>query len=259
MITVHVTFSMSAAESLRSALGLAGRSDEVVAMSDDLSFGPINPPDVAVRANWVEEALGFTDWAEMRPEMEQFWSKALSESSRRVVWVSRRSTREFCGFLEWLRRNGERPFEVIDLTDAYRATGMIHDRQYVESRLWELARPLAVEIEAAYRTTWERLCCENAPLRMLTPRGLESAPLDVFDNQILSYVGEDWIKAALLVGHFLAEWAYGDLSPAEIHQTGDVVPIARIAALIASGKLDGRGDPYELRTCTVRRGGGANP
>ena len=38
-----------------------------------------------------------------------------------------------------------------------------------------------------------------------------------------------------------------------VHQTGDMVPIARIAALIAMGKIEARGDPYELQTCTIRR------
>jgi hypothetical protein len=32
-----------------------------------------------------------------------------------------------------------------------------------------------------------------------------------------------------------------------------MVPIARLAALIEAGAIEGRGNPYELQTCMVRR------
>jgi len=253
MTTLHIVFGMSAAKSLREALSLTGKTDDVAAMCDDLSFGPINPPDLTARATWVEDTLGYTDWIELGPELEVFWSKALSGGYRPVVWVTRRSTTEFCGFLEWLRRSGERGFEIVDLTETHVSTGMIDHREFAEQQLWDLAKPLSQDAISSYRETWERLRREDAPVRMLTPTGLESAALDVFDDQLLGYVGEDWSKAAYAVGKFLAAWTFPDLTPGELHQTGDVLPISRIAALIASGKLEGHGDPYELRNCTIRR------
>lgn len=233
---------------------------------DDLSFGPINPPDIKVRSAWVEEELGYTDWETLAPELDTFWSESLADRPRRIVWVSRRCTMEFCGFLEWLRRNGERPCEIVDLTDTVFPDGgdsgglipapwigLIHDHQFAGARLWDLAKPLTAEARAAWLSLWDQLRSENAPLRVLTPEGLVSAPLSFFDDQILGYVGEEWGKAARVVGYFLYESAYESFSPAGVRQTGDMVPIARLAGLAETGRIEARGDFHELQGCTVRR------
>ncbi|MGO9359798.1 MAG: DUF1835 domain-containing protein [Xanthobacteraceae bacterium] len=57
---LHVVFTAAGAESLRAALKTEGRKERVVCLLDDLSFGPINPPDPDVRKTWVETELGFT-------------------------------------------------------------------------------------------------------------------------------------------------------------------------------------------------------
>jgi len=44
---IHLVFTPSGAGCLRSALKGAGRDDAVVAFFDNLSFGPINPPDAS--------------------------------------------------------------------------------------------------------------------------------------------------------------------------------------------------------------------
>ena len=268
MRALHILFSPSAAVDLRRALATVGKDDLVAAMADDLSIGPIDPPGRDLRAEWVEQALGYTGWDLVGRELDQFWSDALSDVPHRVAWVSRRSTMEFCGFLEWLRRNGERPCSVVDLTDVSvpskgatgasmlaPTTGLIHHDQFAGARLWELAMPLPAETRVKWLELWKRLRSENAPLRVLTSSGLQSAPLDVFDEQILSYVGVDWTKAALAVGRFLYASTYESFCAAGVHQTGDMVPIARIAAMIDAGRIEARGNPYELQTCTIRRRG----
>jgi hypothetical protein len=268
MSELHIVFSPSAAVDLRRALASAGKDAEVAAIMDDLSFGPINPAGGGLRAKWVDEVLGYSDWDEVERQLEPFWSETLSEQRVRIAWVSRRSTMEFCGFLEWLRRNGERPCKVVDLTDARfpsngdsgpeilaPATALIHDRQFSGARLWDLAAPLSSEARGEWTALWDRLRGENAPLRILSPEGLKSAPLDVFDAQILGCVDPDWGKAARAIGRFLYESAYESVCPAGVHQTSDLVAIARVAALIEAGKIEARGSPYALQTCTIRRPG----
>jgi hypothetical protein len=239
--------------------GRRGRGD------DGRPFRPIDPPGGGLRAKWVDEVLG---WDEVEQQLEPFWSETLSEQRDRIAWVSRRSTMEFCGFLEWLRRNGERPCKVVDLTEVRfpsngdsgpeilaPVTGLIHDRQFSGARLWDLAAPLSSEARGAWRALWDRLWGENAPLRILSPDGLQSAPLDVFDAQILGCVGPDWGKAAPAIGRFLYESAYESFCPAGVYQTSDLVAIARLAALIEAGKIEARGDPYAVQTCTIWRPG----
>lgn len=264
MSDLHIVFSPSAAGDLRHGLVAAGVSGTVTAFPDDLSFGPINPADAGLRTEWVGEVLGFGGWDEL--ELGRFWSEALSDGPQRIAWVSRRSTREFCGFLEWLRRNGERPCKVVDLTDVTfpsngdsgaritaPVTSLIHGYQFADARLWDLAAPLRSEERMKWLELWDHLRGENAPLRILSSTGLESAPLDIFDEQLLSVIDVDWSKAALAVGRFLHASAYEGFCSEGVHQTGDLVPVARIAALIDAGKIEGRGNPYEMKTCMVRR------
>src|SRR5258707_9486637 len=114
MSALHILFNPSAAADLRRALENTGGEDKVIAYCDDLSFGPINPPDTLARSTWVDQVLGYSGWEELAPELEEFWAEALAHRPERIVWVSRRSALEFCGFLEWLRRTGESPFKLVD-------------------------------------------------------------------------------------------------------------------------------------------------
>ena len=114
---LHIVFTPSGAGGLRDALKEAGQDDQVISLMDCHSFGPINPPDGELRRAWVEEELGYTDWEVVVAKSASFWTKALSLSDRKIGWLSRRSTQEYTGFLEWLWRLGEEPCEVVDRTD----------------------------------------------------------------------------------------------------------------------------------------------
>jgi hypothetical protein len=46
---LHFVFTASGAGCLVQALRKAGRNDQVITSADDLSFGPINPPDSSSR------------------------------------------------------------------------------------------------------------------------------------------------------------------------------------------------------------------
>jgi hypothetical protein len=113
---LHVLFSPSAAGDLRRALSLAGRPDRVACSFDHLGFGPINPPDCDLRTAWVEQMLGYPGWEDVMGQTAEFWRDALTPG-RKVAWMSRRTSLEYAGFLEWLWRLGDEACEVVDLTD----------------------------------------------------------------------------------------------------------------------------------------------
>jgi hypothetical protein len=262
MTEIHIVFGSSAAGELRRGLTMAGRSDRVFALDDDLSFGPIDPPDIATRAGWVQEALGYSDWGSLKHELEEFWASALADHPNPIVWVSRKCAFEFCGFLEWLHRRGDKPCSVVDLTDAVvqldeasgqsesvRCTGLVTGAQFAGAQLWGRARPLDAETRSVWAALWTRLRRENAALRVLEPEGLRSVELDWFDERILIHVDEDWNKAARSVGRFLGE----AFEPPGFFQTGDMLPISRLAALAAAGRIEARGDPFNIQTCSIRR------
>ena len=258
---LHVVFGMSAAGSLKQAIAMAGRDERVIGLPDDLSFGPVNPPDPVVRAAWVDRALIFEtesvgQWA---VGIEPFWGEAVTWQGPSVAWVCRHSASEYAGFLEWVWRQGEHECHVIDVTglviqvqprgEASRSVkigsfGQVHPKHIVDQCLWDRKRPLTVDERRDYRAEWARLRAENAPLRVIEADRLVSAPIGHFDPLIMSYVTHDWRKAARVVGDVLGGQTY--------HQIGEIVVIARLWALVEARRLEVRGEIGNVRRSDVR-------
>ena len=87
----------------------------------------------------------------------------------------------------------------------------------------------------------------DAALRTLTEDGLTSVPLSYFDDLLVSCTMTDWRKAARVVAEALVEtWESG------FFQVGEAVLAARIRALAAAGRIEGRGDLSKTRFSEVR-------
>ena len=234
----HIVFGEAGSLELRDALRQLGRDDPVLEFPDDLGFGPIAPSDSATRAKWVGETLGDDDWQQIVPHVEEFWARALSGSEHQVVWLSRRVTRDYAGFLEYLWRIGDRPCDIVDLTDTMvsvrgsdgsvrrsrRAVcaGFTKSYQFLDGNLFSHAVPLADEARAAYRSEWEQLRSENAPLRVVTDDlRLISAPLSYFDDAMLKQMQPRFLKATRIIGFALVEkW------DSDIFEVGDFLVAA---------------------------------
>jgi hypothetical protein len=250
MPPLHVVFNPPAAAELRRALAQIGRDDRVVGLFDDLSFGPINPPDPGPRAQWMERELGWKGWEEVGDEVAAFWATALAHRGPRVAWMSRRSAQEYAGFLELVWRLGDSPCELVDLTEV---TFTSTDKKSGEQRTWlagslghlpawrivdanllALPRALTPETRDALRSTWRVLRDENAALRVLRPNlKLISAPISFFDDQLLSKARADrWLKASRVVAETMASF-YDD----DLYQTGDLVLASRVHRLVETGRL----------------------
>jgi hypothetical protein len=248
----HFVFTPSGAGCLVQALRKAGRDDLVVASFDDLSFGPIDPPDSSLRAKWVENELGNTEWHQHAAESERDWNEARFPGHRKVAWLTRRSAMEYAGFLEWLWRLGDAPCEVVDLTEvrvSYRpkdgparppclamSLGMLHHDKICSDKLWDLAEPLQETARGRYHGLWRQLRSENAPLRVSDGDRLISAPISFFDSELMSYVTDDWQKVSRVVGPAMVSQMDDD-----ILQAGDMFLAARINNLAENGRLEIRG------------------
>jgi hypothetical protein len=75
---LHIVFGESAGGALRLALRQADRDDELLSFNDDLSFGPIDPPNPIVRAAWARTELYFPDatTATLADSLDRFWQRA---------------------------------------------------------------------------------------------------------------------------------------------------------------------------------------
>jgi hypothetical protein len=255
---LHIFFTTSGASSLRHGLELANRSEDVIGFQDDWSQGPIDSDDLDTRLCAVEETLDIEIHAEWRQEIAAFWQTALDATRPRVVWFSRWSTMEYCGFLEWLRRNGDAPFSLVDLSDAAlpdaRTPGILYPIQcatlvtgerFAEHALWDRAVEPQPQAVAQWTALWNRLRAENAPLRVLTPEGLVSAPIDHFDRDILACAEENWMRALRVVGEALYRTAFEGFRERGTFQCSDFLLFARLRHLAEVGALEGQGDPYD--------------
>lgn len=259
--TVHVVVGDSAGGVLRQALRSVKRNDRVVALRDDLSVGAINPAEPRARVAWAARELDIdTDDATVS-RMEKAWKDALAPAGRRIAWLSRRSARDYAGFLEWLSRLGDMPCDVVDLTDArfpercaegpagylslVVSLGVLNPDQIREMGLLDRAAPLTPIERSRYREVWRQLRVENAPLRIVSDNGLSSAPITCYDDELLSYAVSHWRKVARIVGEALA-------NQREFAQCSDLFLASRVRALAQAGRLEARGNPIKMRFSEVR-------
>jgi hypothetical protein len=257
--SIHIAFGKSAAHDIRKALTAIGHAERVIGLPDNLSWGPISSP-TGLRQTWFDENLG-RDWEEVLQETEAFWEEATSPLCQPIAWVSRHCAMEHAGFLEFVWRMGHAPFEVIDVTrlsivstrreEPYLVTslGIVPSVDIARARLHERRAILSADTVSAYRELWRRLRAENAALRVIDGTELVSAPINHFDDTILSFTIDEWQKAARIVGATM-----GDLGMRPVPQyVGDIFLWSRVRALMTSGALEFQGDDADMHRCVVRR------
>jgi hypothetical protein len=252
--TTHIVFGDAGAIELRDALRQLGREDRVLDYPDDLSFGPISPADPMKRANWVADMLGDPGWYDIVPCVEAFWA-ALRDDGRHVVWFSRRVTRDYTGFLEYLWRIGDRPCDVVDMTElivpvrgpdsaiagSRRALtiGLLESYQFLDANLFAKAATLGDEARHRYRLHWQELRTENAPLRVVTPDlRLISASIDHFDAPLLRQMTPRFLKAARIVGAVMMEqWDHDIIDVDDFFLACRLMMLARAKVIESQGNL----------------------
>jgi hypothetical protein len=235
-LELHIAFGYSAAADIRAAL--AGREASIVRFSDNLSYGPINPLNASLRRAWIDHHLGFDD-PNISDDEETFWAKILVDGASRVAWFSRRSAAEYCAFLEYLARLGDRPTQVVDTTDVrsdkgefFQSTAVIPADYILRSDLISTAREVDENFRTDCRALWEALRADNAAIRFLDQNlMLSSAPLEFYDRQLLALTGGGWQSMALIIGDFFGN---------ESVDVSDLLLFSRLYALVDVGVLEMR-------------------
>jgi len=200
------------------------------------------------------------DWETEAAPLRAFWERVAATDDRLVVWFGRHSALEQAFFLAWADRLGERAYSIIDVTglrlpfnrpDGSQALSRptpavsIMPPDQLRSLLGTERQVAPQETEEA-RGQWRRLKSENAPFRVVTPAGLVSASVDHFDSLLIERATTDWRKVARVIGDTMG------FNSEPYLQTGDIMLLARVIALIDEGKFVAEGDPWDMHSCRVR-------
>ena len=226
---------------MQKALEVAGREGVVVAPFDDFSFGPIDKDDAGARAQWVEDALGYSGWQNVFEDSLPVLSASREASKPPIAWVSPDSAQSAAGFLWWLSHMADNECQILDVP----RLSLLHPESMTE--YLDKAEPLSAGRRARSLDLWTQLQAENAPLRVLGDDGLMSAPLEHFDAVLLEHATPEWQKMTKIVAGVLRNFSLEG-----IYQTGDLVLAARLADLAEAGILEWRGDIGRMAACEMR-------
>ena len=241
---------------MRQALRDVSRDDAVLVFPDDLSCGPIDSDDTSVRIGW---RASFRDTSEIESALPAFWEELSKPHDRLVLWFGRHAAIEFAFLLACADRLENRPYAIVDVTGLHFPPRRAGDTSETPAMGCisllspdQLASLLGTERDADRQWRlemsgrWRQLKQENAPFRIVTQTGLESAPIDVFDSTLLTQATIQWQKLALVVGMTLAS------EFPQYIQTDHTILLTRIVALIEDRKLEVEGDPWDMHACRVR-------
>jgi hypothetical protein len=113
---LHVTFSHSAAHTLREALARVDRAEHVAMFPDDLGFGPIDSPHESARAEFSTEVMLFEPNPKTKEQLDVFWSEVRANAENQVAWSSRLCVHEYANFLNYLSGRNSPP-QIVDVAD----------------------------------------------------------------------------------------------------------------------------------------------
>ena len=259
----HVVFGTSAQKMLGEALRAAGCDECVVAYPDDLSVGPIAGEDAAARVAWMMREFGPPSacLSNLPAELAEFWCAFRLAGALPIIWFTRRSAREYSGFLEFATVLDERHYRIIDFTGAdfvkRRHEGSGKLSIYLDfgemmpseaAGYFDSKTTLSSSQRDHYRQIWNGLRGENAPLRVLADGGLASAPISFFDDVLLAKTKFTWQKIARTIGG-----VWGLSFEDHLFQISELVLVGRIRALVSVGLLESRGDLNDIRAAEIRR------
>ncbi|WP_298667169.1 DUF3658 domain-containing protein [uncultured Methanofollis sp.] len=261
--TINITFTESSAGALNAA-GIPA-----LALPDDLSLGPIDPYDLEARQAFFRALYCGTEYeawyTDALPAIQKFWDATRPGDARRVVWLTRRSAREYAGFLEYLSREPDPcGIEVIDLTDGidvlYEDEPDPGPDRLVPTSLGELrpewlaaqqdeGRTLTPDEAEYYLRTWRQLKQDEDDLdvRTLWWGQLCCTISDTIPHAVLNAVPNEWTSAARVIGDAL------ETLSREYDQCGDAYLYSRLLSLIDLGWVEAEGDPWTMRFLQVRR------
>ena len=211
-------------------------TDDILQLNLRLNYGRLSGDIIATQERIVADNFLCSYPNMSEEELESYYTEGLQYARQRVqyleeklkggqpfrVWVSQTAL-DRCN-LCWLCHFSKpyQPKILVVTCPGYEFDPT--ENCYVENRNWvnftntqfmaecaKTAIELTEEEIKHYAQIWERLVCQDAPLRLLVDDTLVSADADFFDAMILQYIHSDPQPQCLLLGDFLSEYPYLDV------------------------------------------------
>ena len=232
--------------------------NQILAFGDDLSYGPlINiDADYPSRLEFLEEMFG----GPLPPEIHQ---KLIKEAHQLqfdtprtdkpiAIWHGENPAEQLLlRRAVYALRGQQRPlFEVPLGTDLLKpvrgltAYGMLDAGRYSEA--WENTEIIATNRARHLISDWQQMRKNNG-IRHWKDNRLSTHPIDVHDDEILSFIGEDWVNHSVVAGT-----AMGRIHAVSV---SDRFAIWRIRILIQEKRIEMRQNP-EGGSFQIRRAQG---
>ncbi|MCY7281104.1 MAG: DUF1835 domain-containing protein [Sphingomonas bacterium] len=238
---IHILFSSSAAGTLRQVLRERGRSEKVVDLTDNLSWGPIGSDNLQDRETWLDHHVpgNRTDAWDWIADSSYEFLECIASDEDRLIWLAPRSSQEQCGLHWYLASSGGGNTQMIVADYA------LGDKFWPElppPNLGVLARDAIAELlDRAPRSRWRpsdfppekwrELMEDNDLLRIVDDGSLRSVPGNYFDRFIVRRCPADWTAPIRVIGYSMSDiWDAG-------HDVDDAFLLWRIRMLVQSGEF----------------------
>jgi hypothetical protein len=241
---LHIALGDSAGDELKEACRRHSLPGSVIAISDDLSNGPLN--DGRERAAYWREVFGQHD--DIPDDVFDGWRSVLVQTPPTVVVWSTESVSDmtFLRMACWWLREFVGAVESINVTQQSGQCGLgMHDSAEL-ARAFTMRRPLSAEERRGLSDEFVALSEAAGGLRVYREGQIASLPSNYLDEYILSFVGAEWQRPALAIA--------GAMTGSDDHdRIGDAFFAWRIRQLVQAGRLGAIGELKELRTFEIRK------
>ncbi len=246
---LHVTAGCSALQTALKIQGLAD-SQTVIAIQDDLSLG-ILPLDFSVkslknRGDWWQSHYAADNYAADNyiDEMQNFLSTPFADYDKVVVWHGATVQDQLLLFL--MCHIYDRPLHQVAVT------GRMYDGVALTLSVLSPIEiiPLLSTVTAisnaqaeSYRQQWQAWCQSSSTLRIMQDDKITAVAEDYFDDFVLSKCTIAWQSAARVVGYCLGYCG---------QYLSDDFFTRRLQHLVATGKLQAKGNTKQLRNFSIK-------
>ena len=262
MEEIHFVFGHSAAATLKEALLSVGKHDNVINCWGDYHAGPLNKP-AEDRIDWLcdhyYDVDGKTtiDLCKEYIERTSIFRRLCSgNDALKSIWYSRKCANDYCGYLEslnYLKSNPELirivELSAVPVKESLRPVSVGGARPEFFVEAFPFHRSLSEGELEPDLVLWSKLKDENAPLRVMSVEGLVSTDIDFFDNELLSFVSDEFQPLARVIGNVLC---CVDYKKDIIQGNSDLFYFSRLRELSSQGKIEWRGSLNVMREAAIR-------